>query len=148
MVERQRDCRQDRRQHDLSGDAPGARKGFLRLAAGVSLRAGTDWIFASHHKKGLVPRSAGVLGQDYLRPAAVKAGVIPEGDRGRFGWHNLRHSLGTLLASKDLSLPLIQSMLRHSKPTTTAIYTHRVNSAQMVAQEKLLDAIKLTSAVA
>lgn len=27
--------------------------------------------------KGETPRSAGIVGQDYLRPAAVKAGVIP-----------------------------------------------------------------------
>lgn len=107
----------------------------------------TDWVFASDQQKGRIPRSAGVAGQDYLRPAAVKAGVIPEGYRGRFGWHNLRHSLCTFLASREFSLPLIQSMARHAKPGTTAIYTHRVNSAQMAAQEKFLEAINLTSAV-
>jgi hypothetical protein len=37
-------------------------------------------------------------------------------------------------------------MLRHSKPTTTAIYTHRTNAVQMAAQAKFLDAIKVTSA--
>ncbi len=31
-------------------------------------------------------------------------------------------------------------------PSTTALYMHRVSSAQMTAQEKFLDAIKLTSA--
>jgi len=108
----------------------------------------TDWVFASDKEKGRIPRSASVAGQDYLRPAAVKAGVIPEDYRGRFGWHNLRHPLATFLASKEINLPLIQSMMRHAKPTTTAIYTHRVNSAQMAAQEKFLEAIKLTSAVA
>jgi integrase len=105
----------------------------------------TDWIFASDKLKGRIPRSADVAGQDYLRPAAVKAGVIPEGYRGRFAWHNLRHSLATFLASRELSLPLIQSMMRHSKPTTTAIYTHRVNSAPMAAQEKFLEAISVVA---
>jgi hypothetical protein len=33
------------------------------------------------------------------------------------------------------------------KPTTTAIYTHRVNAAQVAAQGKFLDAINVTSAV-
>ena len=108
----------------------------------------TDWVFASDRAKGKTPRTASTAGQDYLRPAAVKGGVIPEGYHGRFGWHNLRHSLATFLASNDVSLPLIQSMMRHAKPTTTAIYTHRVNSAQVAAQEKFLEAIKLTSAVA
>lgn len=88
---------------------------------------GTDWVFASDLAKGRIPRTASIAGQDYLRPAAVKAGVIPEGYRGRFGWRNLRHSLGTFFADHDVNLPMIQSMLRHAKPSTTALYIHRVN---------------------
>jgi hypothetical protein len=42
---------------------------------------------------------------------------------------------------------MIQSMLRHAKPSTTALYTHRVNPAQMAAQANFLDAIKVTSAL-
>lgn len=106
----------------------------------------SDWIFASKRAKGKKPRSAGVAAQDYLRPAAVKAGVIDANYRGRFGWHNLRHSLATFLADNDVSLSVIQRMQRHSKPTTTAIYTHRTNAVQMAAQAKFLDAIKVTSA--
>jgi integrase len=105
----------------------------------------SDWVFASARSKGKTPRSAGVAGQDYLRPAAIKAGAIPEGYKGRFGWHNLRHSLATFFAAKDLSLPLIQSVLRHARPSTTALYMHRVNSAQMSAQAKYLSAINVTS---
>ena len=107
----------------------------------------SDWVFASAKSKGRTPRSAGVAGQDYLRPAAVKAGVIPHGYKGRFGWHNLRHSLATFFAANDVNLPVIQSILRHAKPATTAVYMHRVNSAQMSAQGKFLDAIKVTTAI-
>jgi integrase len=105
-----------------------------------------DWVFASARTKGKTPRSACGAGQDYLRPAAVKAGVIPEAYKGRFGWHNLRHSLATFFAANEVNLPVIQSILRHAKPSTTAVYTHRVNAAQMAAQAKFLDAIKVTSA--
>jgi integrase len=108
----------------------------------------TDWVFASTRMKGRAPRTAGVAGQDYLRPAAVKAGVIPEGYRGRFGWHNLRHSLATFFADNDVNLPVIQSMLRHTKPTTTAIYIHRVNKTQIDAQGRFLEAINVKSEVA
>jgi integrase len=104
----------------------------------------SDWVFASAKTKGTTPRSAGVAGQDYLRPAAVKAGVIPLNYKGRFGWHNLRYSLATFFAANDESLPLIQSVLRHAKPTTTSVYLHRVNAAQMSAQGKFLDAINVT----
>jgi integrase/recombinase XerD len=106
----------------------------------------SDWVFASRRARGKKPRSAGVAAQDYLRPAAVKAGVIDSDYRGRFGWHNLRHSLATFLANNDVSLSVIQQMLRHAKPATTAIYTHRTNAVQMAAQAKFLDAIKVTSA--
>ena len=105
-----------------------------------------EWVFASKKSKGKVPRAAGTAAQDYLRPAAVKAGVIPPGYRGRFGWHNLRHSLATFFAANEVNLPVIQSMLRHARPSTTALYTHRVNAPQLAAQEKFLAAIKLTPA--
>lgn len=107
----------------------------------------SDWVFASSRMKGKAPRSAGVAGQDYLRPAAVKGGAIPAGYHGRFGWHNLRHSLATFLAANQVDLAVIQSILRHAKPTTTGIYLHRVNSAQLEAQGKFLEAINITRAV-
>ena len=94
-----------------------------------------DWIFASSKEKGRIPRTASCASQDYLRPAAVKAGVIPEGYHGRFGWHNLRHSLATFLGSNEVHPAVAQSILRHKKLSTTMeIYTHGVNSAQVAAQ--------------
>jgi len=94
---------------------------------------------------GRVHRTPSFAAQDYLRPAATKAGVIPEGYRGRFRWHNLRHSLATFFAASEISLPVIQSILRHSQPSTTALYTHRVNAPQLMAQEKYLEAINVTT---
>ena len=89
-----------------------------------------DWVFASAREKGRIPRSASTAAKDYLRPAIVKAGVIPREYKGRCGWHNLRHSLATYLGANEVNLPVIQSILRHAKPSTTALYTHGVNSAQ------------------
>jgi integrase len=108
----------------------------------------TDWVFASDRAKGKKPRSAGVAGQDYLRPAAVKAGVIPKNDKGRFGWHNLRHSLATFFAESGVNLPVIQAALRHAKPSTTAQYTHRNNAVQIKVQSKFLKAIKVAKPAA
>jgi hypothetical protein len=56
-------------------------------------------------------------------------------------------SLATFFAAKDVNLPLIQSMLRHSRPDTTSIYTLRVNSAQIEAQGKFLEAINVVPTV-
>ncbi len=108
----------------------------------------TDRIFASRKAKGTKPRTAGIAAEDYLRPAAAKAGVIPADYRGRFGWHNLRHSLATFFGSRDdVSLSTIQSIMRHAKPSTTSGYIHRVNDAHIRAQGKFLQAINVTSPI-
>jgi integrase len=57
----------------------------------------TDWVFASLRLKGKHPRVANMLVEDYLRPAAVKTGVLKEGEKVRFGFQNLRHSLASFL---------------------------------------------------
>jgi len=107
----------------------------------------SDWVFASLKAKGRIPRTASVCAQDYLRPAAVKAGVISKEYKGRFGWHNLRHSLASFFGANEVHPAVTQSILRHKKLSTTMeVYTHGVNSVQMAAQEKYLRAIGLTKA--
>jgi site-specific recombinase XerD len=66
------------------------------------------------------------MAQDYLRPAAVKAGVLAPDDRRRFGFHNLRHSLASYLVTQTKTdVKTVQSMLRHADiGTTLDIYTH------------------------
>lgn len=103
----------------------------------------SDWVFASYREKGRVPRAASTCGKKYLRPAAVKAGVIRHDDNSRFGWHNLRHSLATFFGSNDVHPSMIQRMLRHMNQRTTARYIHPVNADQIAAQGKFLDAIKV-----
>jgi hypothetical protein len=63
----------------------------------------SDFIFASDTMNGKQPRSASMLVEDYIRPAAFRAEILikkdgktfsKEGDEvSRFGFHNLgRHS--------------------------------------------------------
>jgi integrase len=105
-------------------------------------REPSDWLFPSLKEKGRIPRSASICSKCYLRPAAIKAGVIPKDYAGRFGWHNMRHSLATFLSANDVHLSVTQSILRHKKSSTTAdIYTHAVNARQIEAQQKYLSAI-------
>ncbi|PYX49550.1 MAG: hypothetical protein DMG76_37065, partial [Acidobacteria bacterium] len=66
-------------------------------------------------------------------------------DHSRFGWHNLRHSLATFFGSNEVHTSVIQTMLRHTKPQTTARYIHAVNLKQIEAQGKYLDAIKIVA---
>lgn len=100
-----------------------------------------DWVFPSIKLKGAKPRTASIAAQDYLRPAAVFAGVIEEGSSKRFGWHNLRHSLAEFLAG-EVDPAVTMKTLRHKKiATTMERYTHRITSKQQAAQGLYLTAI-------
>lgn len=95
----------------------------------------SDFVFASSAMKGTRPRLASMIVQDYVRPCAVKAGVLTVNDQGetldskgnpitRFGFHNFRHSLATFLISSGHDPVVVQRMLRHSDVRQTMEYTH------------------------
>jgi integrase len=117
----------------------------LKRWHGLTLyREPSDRLFPSTTEKEGIPRSASICSQLYLRPAAVKACVIPEGHAGRFGWHNTRHSLATFLSANDVHLSVTQSILRHKNMRTTVdVCTHAVSAKQKEAQQKYLTAIGL-----
>jgi integrase len=99
------------------------------------------WVFASFRLKGRQPRTASILVEDYLRPAAVKIGIFAEGDTRRFGFHTLRHSLATFLVGANVDPKTVQATLRHADVSTTlGIYTHANSGAKMAAQGVILDA--------
>jgi hypothetical protein len=52
------------------------------------------FVFPSFRLKGKKQLFASIMVQKYLRPAAIKAGVLEEGERVRFGFHNLRQFTG------------------------------------------------------
>ena len=45
--------------------------------------------------------SSAIWGQITYDPAAVKAGVLKEGEKVRFEFHNLRHSWASFLARRE-----------------------------------------------
>jgi integrase len=90
-----------------------------------------------------------MLVEDYIRPAAIKAGVIrvENGityDRDgevvkRFGFHNLgRHSLATFLMDEQENPAVVQAIMRHAKMDMTLYYSHSSRKAKRAAQEKML----------
>jgi integrase len=83
-----------------------------------------------------------MLVADHLRPAAIKAGVkLLPGQR--FGFHNLRHSLSSLLiAGQKSDVRTTQDILRHSSSATTIdLYTQSPMAQRIAAQESVLSAI-------
>jgi integrase len=102
----------------------------------------TDWVFPSTRCKGRQPRTANMLVEDHLRPAAVEAQVLTEDDPRRFGFHNLRHSLASFLVRSKTDPKTVQALLRHSDvKTTLQLYAHSVSEDRLAAQGQVLDAI-------
>ena len=106
-----------------------------------------DWVFPSFKLKGKQPRVANMLVEDHLRPAAIAAGVLKQGDTVRFGFHNLRHSLATFLVQAGKDPKTVQTLLRHADVhTTLQIYAHGRNEDRMTAQGDMLTAFFAPSA--
>jgi integrase len=99
-----------------------------------------DFVFPSFRLKGRKPLSASIMVQKYLRPAAVKAGVIDEDARVRFGFHNFRHSLASALVKLKCDPKTVQGMLRHEDVRTTMqLYAQSDQQAKLEAQGKFLE---------
>lgn len=106
----------------------------------------TDFVFPSLKAKGKLPLYASTFVADYLRPAAIAAGVqIEKGQR--FGLHNLRHSLSNWLVNKAKVEPkTVQGILRHSKiQTTLDLYTQEDADEARAAQGAFLAAVGFKS---
>lgn len=99
-----------------------------------------DFVFASPYLEGKQPLWGQTMNAKFVKPAAIELGLVAEGER--FGWHRLRHSLSTWANDTTKDITVSQTMLRHSKPDTTAIYTHgnfdKALNAQRVYMDQLL----------
>ena len=89
----------------------------------------SDFLFPSFKLHGKQPRLGSMIVEDYIRPAAVAAGVIRE-DCPRFGFHNLRHGLSTFLIESGHDPVVVQRMLRQSHVDTTMHYVHNSHKAR------------------
>ena len=115
-----------------------------------------DFAFPSGKLGGKQPRSGSQLVEDYLRPAAIRAGVIREKDGitygpdgevvKRFGFHAFRHSLATCLMDEQENPAVVQAIMRHSKMDMTLYYSHSRSSAKRAAQEKVVQRLVVPAA--
>jgi len=99
-----------------------------------------DFVFASPFLDGKQPLWGQTMNAKFVKPAAIELGLIAEDER--FGWHRFRHSLSTWANETTKDITVSQTMLRHAKPDTTAIYTHgnfdKALDAQRVYMDQLL----------
>ena len=74
----------------------------------------------------------------------VKAGVpeLLSGQKVRFGFHNLRHSLASFLVDSGTDPKTVQDLLRQADvQTTLKFYAHSKHSTKLAAQGQMLEAI-------
>src|SRR6478736_3619082 len=89
--------------------------------------------------------------QDYLKPAALKAGVIKPRRRParRYGWNRnqkiriptFRHSLASFLMAEGENPAVIQATLRHTRLDMTMYYSHARKAQKREAQGRVLEAV-------
>jgi integrase len=72
---------------------------------------GSEWVFPSPRTGG--PRSASMLLQKGLKPAAMRIGL------GNVGWHTLRHACRSWLDSGKVQVGVQKDLLRQADITTT-----------------------------
>jgi len=104
------------RQVPLSDPTLESLRGFWKL------HRSRPWLFPAR----LQPRSSkeeGPIDRDNLR-GAFKAALEQSGIKKPATVHSLRHSYATHLLEAGVQLRLIQEILGHRSPSTTAIYTH------------------------
>jgi integrase len=111
-----------------------------------------DYVFASYKLGGKKPRVGSMIVEDYLRPAAMKAGIIKVDADGqafdtdgneirRFGFHTFRHSLASFLMAEGENPAVIQATLRHTRLDMTMYYSHARKQQKRDAQGMVLEAI-------
>jgi integrase len=95
-----------------------------------------DFLFPSIRLNGTKPISPDSLLKKAIRPALIRARI--EGKV--IGWHNFRHTLGTLLRVLGTDIKVAQDLLRHANSRTTLdIYTHAVSQQKRDANTKVVE---------
>jgi hypothetical protein len=82
------------------------------------------FIFAAAALRGKQPLCGQTMNPQFVKPAAIQLRLADESER--FGWHRFRHSLSTWANETTKGITVSQTMLRHAKPDTTAIYTREL----------------------
>ena len=113
----------------------------------------SNYVFASTKIGGRKPRYGSMVIKSYLRPAAIRTGVIEVRDDGktylvengefvkRFGFHTFRHSLTSWMMDAGENPQVVRSMLRWTNLNMLAHYAHGFRESRLQAQGRVPDAV-------
>lgn len=92
-----------------------------------------DWVFASPQNNGRLPRRATSVLEQWVKPAAQRAGL------GAIGWHTFRHTYSTMLRQIGVDVKVQQELLRHADIRTTLnLYTQAISDAKRCAHSQVV----------
>jgi integrase len=100
-----------------------------------------DYIFASQRLRGKKPVDLKEVFVKSIKPVIEECGLVQAGTH--YGWHSLRHSVGTALWELTRDRVTVRDMLRHSRESVTDRYMHGVKPRLVEAQDKLVIAMGL-----
>jgi integrase len=98
----------------------------------------SEWVFPSENPS--MPLDADNWYRRVFQPACARAGIAD------FHFHDLRHTFGTRLAEAGTHLAVIQALMGHADPRTTARYTHATDEAKRAAVAALGTATRSATA--
>ncbi|MGO8718708.1 MAG: tyrosine-type recombinase/integrase [Acidobacteriaceae bacterium] len=98
----------------------------------------SDWLFASHLKKGRKPYWPDMIRKRHLLPLAEKLGI-----KKRIGWHSFRRSYASLLKANREDIKVVQELMRHANISTTMdLYTQAFSEDARQAQSHVIDMVR------
>jgi integrase len=93
-----------------------------------------DWVFASPSKAGESPLRPTAVLENYIKPAALRAGLGSD-----IGWHTFRHTYSSTLRQLGVDLKVQQELLRHADVRTTMnVYTQAVSEQKRAAHSRVV----------
>lgn len=95
----------------------------------------TDYLFMKRNQR----ISTSYLFQDGLQYACEDAGLLDENGKAKYTSHQFRHTIGTTMANKGASVPIIMKMLGHQSPDMTIVYSTIFDETVKEEYQKTVD---------